>query len=157
MIKFIKYKGTDINYSDINGDTAIHYCSETGKISTLQLLVQKGIDIHRTDVDGDNALHIASLNGRLECMTFLIENKADVNCLNHRGETPVAYALVKKHYNAVRILIQNGASIKKDARKSGTSPLLLACKICDYKTLKMILSQKVSYNIIFKESRTMLM
>lgn len=107
----------------------------------LHILSEHGADLLATDIDGDSSLHIASLNGHIDCMNFLISKGSSVNTINHHDATPITYALVRRHYDAVKLLIQSGASTRKTSRRKGSSPLLMACKICDYETLKMILSQ----------------
>jgi len=89
-------------------------------------------------IDSD---HSAALSGRVDCMRVLIEKGAAVDPANHNYITPIMYALIRRHYEAVKLLLRHGAIVASSSKKNFGSPLLQACKICDYDTLQMILAQ----------------
>jgi ankyrin repeat protein len=51
--------GTDINYKDMDGWTALHHAARKGHFKLLQLLLQRGIDKEALDKEGKTAFQVA--------------------------------------------------------------------------------------------------
>jgi hypothetical protein len=104
----------DVNATDPNGKSAIHYAAEKHKHELLQLLIDNNAsfdnvtarderilmvlikanaDVNATDLSGKCAIHYAAERGEHELLQLLIDNKANLDTVTARGESVLDCAL----------------------------------------------------------------
>jgi ankyrin repeat protein len=66
--------GTDINTTNNNGDTALHWAALGDHLDVVKFLHSKGIDINRTNQSGGSALHWAARKGHVEIVRYLLSS-----------------------------------------------------------------------------------
>ena len=98
--------GVDINDTDIQGFSALHWCTLTGNTKCAQILIKAGADIDAKNCRGETALHLAARLGDLEYLACLIDAGANVNATDHHGATAIDFASYKQCYQR---LLNSGA------------------------------------------------
>lgn len=120
--------GMDVNASDEDNATALHWAAAWGKEDVALLLLGAGADPSRTDHEGNTPLHLASKKGYTspKLVNHLLQHSAvDVNARNAAGMTALHHAARRGRSDMVRLLLEAGAdpSLRDDG---GHVPLDLA-------------------------------
>lgn len=68
-------KGANVNYSDLNGQSALHYSVRQGDRDIVELLIAKGADINAAAKDGTTPLQIAKDEGNKEIVELLRKHR----------------------------------------------------------------------------------
>ena len=68
----LQNKMSDINISDDDGDSPLHWAVLLGNESMTQFLLNNGVDIGAKNRHGNNAIMIACINQRLEILRLLL-------------------------------------------------------------------------------------
>eukprot|EP01104_Vermistella_antarctica_P002799 TRINITY_DN13010_c0_g1_i1.p1 TRINITY_DN13010_c0_g1~~TRINITY_DN13010_c0_g1_i1.p1 ORF type:complete len:125 (+),score=27.28 TRINITY_DN13010_c0_g1_i1:152-526(+) len=89
--------GVNINCSNWNGMTSLHWASEKGRDETVRLLLNRGAMVELKDGYGRTPLYYASENGKMECVRLLLDHKADVNSVDEQKD------LWAQHYKSYTI------------------------------------------------------
>lgn len=84
--------GVDVNVSDVNKRTALHFCAGNGLPTLCQKLLDAGAELNMQDLMGLTPLHMASGYKKLETVKFLIDAQADANIATFEGMLPVEIA-----------------------------------------------------------------
>ncbi|ORZ08086.1 ankyrin repeat-containing domain protein [Absidia repens] len=86
----------DISFSDDNGDTALHYATQSGSLACLELLVRvNGIQVNRKNKLGNTPLYYAVIymddqEVALEMVNVLLDAGANPRIPNKNKETPLS-------------------------------------------------------------------
>lgn len=98
---------TDINRTNVNGDTPLHlifhiknkanYWDDYSKLAIItKQFIQKGADVNKPNLAGDTPFHLALMNSEEEIVKqFLLEAKVDLAKTNSAGQTPKEIAAEK--------------------------------------------------------------
>jgi ankyrin repeat protein len=143
--------GGDVNLTDNDGMTPLHFAAfkghkeivkvliaegadvsvshdgytplhAAGNKEIAELLIAKGADVKAKEVDGETSLHYAASEGHKEVAELLIANGADVNVTRDDGGTPLYHAARWGHKNTTALLIAAGADVNAKDDK-GRTPL----------------------------------
>eukprot|EP01041_Mallomonas_annulata_P002200 gene2200-4279_t len=79
--------GVDVNITDSQGRTAIHYASKSGELSTIQFLVRCNAKIDIKDKEGYTAILSACLSKSIESVQWLASQGASLYSANYSGDT----------------------------------------------------------------------
>lgn len=159
--------GSDLDKTNINGQTPLHVAATQGSYIVVKLLVEHGANTDVVDREGHTPLGRAALNGRTQIIEYLIERGAehdpdqllelvvrsgvtdrdiipmlqrygaDLDHQNSSGQTPLSIAIANSDRVVVKNLIQNGADVNL-AVASGDSPLELARREADEDIISML-------------------
>ncbi|XP_046845850.1 protein phosphatase 1 regulatory subunit 12B-like isoform X1 [Xenia sp. Carnegie-2017] len=88
-VKKLLQKGSDVNYQNSDGLTALHQACVDENYDLVELLVQNKADLEVRDNEGWTALHAAASSGNIQITEFLIEHGADIAAVNNEGELPL--------------------------------------------------------------------
>ncbi|CAB3988371.1 phosphatase 1 regulatory subunit 12A-like isoform X3 [Paramuricea clavata] len=91
-VRKLLQKGSDVNYQNIDGVTALHQACIDENDELVELLVQHKADLEVRDNEGWSALHAAASSGNLDVTEFLVEHGADIAAVNNEGELPLDLA-----------------------------------------------------------------
>jgi len=152
--RHIEY-GTDLNQTDPEGRTALHFAAESGRMIISELLVKNGAQMDIRDSEGRTPLETALLSGKTKVADLLLEQGAqmdpqeqmfkairagadfrelfrffanrgaDMNAPDDSGQTPLLAAVQTGNRVLVKRLIDQGANVDL-AGEDGTTPLALA-------------------------------
>lgn len=109
IIKEILNTNSNINYKDIDGNTALHLVIKHMKKNTIEiikLLLIKKIGINYTNNIGQNALHMAIENNNIEITKLLLENKINYDTeTNDNHLTPILLATLQNNVDICKLLL----------------------------------------------------
>ena len=127
-VKHLIHNGADINASDKDGNTALHWASTMGNTKIINLLISYFADINAQNKDGYTALHCVFQGGHIEVMKLLIHNGADLNAVCNDGYSVLHLAAIYPHtknsVDIIKFLIHSGANVNA-TNKEGNTPLHL--------------------------------
>ena len=80
----------DINFVDVSGETALHYCAQYDHAGAAAALIQLGADPDaRNPTTGNTPLHYAGFKSHIEVVICLLDHGADKEAMNYDGAKPV--------------------------------------------------------------------
>lgn len=107
IVKALLDKGTDINATNYDGDTALNEAAGCGRLEVVQFLLDKGASFEARNEEGCTALHIACEVGCLGIVKALLEKGSDVNVVSEKnGDTPRHESARMNCYNIVEYLVE---------------------------------------------------
>ncbi|WP_336960147.1 ankyrin repeat domain-containing protein [Chryseobacterium contaminans] len=95
ILKFLLNCKIDINHSDKNGKTALHFSAAHNDFESTKLLLDNElIEINKTDKFGNNPLWVAVFNARgyYNIVKLLKDFGADPNSKNNNNKSPLDFA-----------------------------------------------------------------
>ena len=109
LVKALLAIGADVNYSDVNGESAISYASYEGHLTIVKALLKAGADVNVSPKGQSLLMHIVS-NNDLLLAEVVIAAGADVNFTDDQGNTALKVAQKKKLSDLEMLLVQSGAT-----------------------------------------------
>lgn len=110
----------DINASDADGSTALHWAAYRDDIETADLLIRSGANVDAATDLGVTPLWTASLNGNMLLVRKLLEAGANPNAALLLGETPLMVAARSGKADIVEQLAK-GANLNARAARGQTA------------------------------------
>jgi len=118
-------RGVDVNATQIDGTTALHWAVHYDDAETAALLVKAGANVNAANRYGVPPLALACTNGNAAVVRMLLEAGADANATMKGGETVLMMAARSGSLDAVKALLVRGA--KHDLReRHGQTALMWA-------------------------------
>ena len=118
-------RGVDVNATQVDGTTALHWAVQYDDAETVALLVKAGANVNAVNRFGVPPLALASTNGNAAIVKLLLDSGADANATMKGGETVLMMAARAGSVDAVKSLLVRGA--KHDAREGhGQTALMWA-------------------------------
>jgi len=111
----------DVNVSEPDGTTALHWASYHDDLASADLLIRAGARINAATDLGVTPLWNASLNGSESMIRRLLQAGADPNAALLLGETPVMAAARAGFAGVVEQLIAKGANVNARAARGQTA------------------------------------
>jgi hypothetical protein len=102
----IETKGTDLNFLNSAGESALMYAALKGHGALVKLLISKDADVNKA---GWTPLHYAATHGDVEIIRLLLDHHAFVNAESPNGTTPLMMAAQYGSPLAVKLLLDEGA------------------------------------------------
>ncbi|WP_353289192.1 ankyrin repeat domain-containing protein [Wolbachia endosymbiont (group A) of Paraperithous gnathaulax] len=127
IVKALLDKGTDINATNYDGDTALNEAAGCGRLEVVQFLLDKGASFEARNEEGCTALHIACEVGCLGIVKALLEKGSDVNVVSEKnGDTPLHESARMNCYNIVEYLVEEEKATIDVKNLRGETPSDLA-------------------------------
>ncbi|MBD0390989.1 ankyrin repeat domain-containing protein [Wolbachia endosymbiont of Pentalonia nigronervosa] len=110
-VKSLIEQGAEVNATDSNGKTPLHYAASLS-LDIVKYLVAQGADINARDNDEMTPLHDAA-RFHLDVVKYLVAQGADINARdNDYGYTPLYTPVFASDLDTVKYLVNNGANVK---------------------------------------------
>jgi uncharacterized protein len=118
----------DVNASQPDGTTALHWATRLDDVETARLLVKAGADVKATNHYGVAPLSLACENGNTELVELLLAAGADANTTLHGGETALMTAARVGKIGPVKALLAQGAKVDTKEKRGQTALMWAAAE-----------------------------
>ena len=116
----------DVNASEADGTTALHWATRAEDLQTVELLVRSGAKVRAANRYGVTPLYLACVNGNGAIVEALIKAGADPNTQLPDGETALMTAARTGKLDALKALLANGANVNAKESVRGQTALMWA-------------------------------
>ncbi|PHS10296.1 MAG: hypothetical protein COA78_11470 [Blastopirellula sp.] len=128
VIRVLLKQQSDVNATQADGMTALHWAVYQDDISMTKLLIKAGAKVQSENRYGVTPLSLACRNGNSEIILLLLENDADPNSSLQGGETALMTASRTGQIDAVKLLLDHGAKIEATEKKQQTALMWAAAE-----------------------------
>ena len=119
----------DVNASEQDGTTALHWAARADDLGAVELLVRAGANVKIANRYGITALNIACTNGNGAIVEMLLKAGADPNTALPDGETALMTAARTGKVDAVKSLLAHGANVNaKESTRDQTALMWAAAE-----------------------------
>jgi uncharacterized protein len=119
--------GGDVNTSQPDGMTALHWAAQKGDVELAKILFYAGANVKATTrIGGYTPLLMASKNGDAAMIDALLGAGSDPNGANANGTTPLMLAAASGKPDAVKVLLDRGAHVNAKENTRGETALTFA-------------------------------
>jgi ankyrin repeat protein len=121
-------QGADVNASQADGMTALHWGVYLDDLPTTTLLIGAGANVKAANRYGVTPLSLASANGNTQIVALLLKAGADPNATLRGGETPLMTAARTGKPGPAKLLLARGADVNAKDRKGQTALMWAAAE-----------------------------
>jgi ankyrin repeat protein len=116
----------DVNATQPDGATALHWAAYWGDVEVADLLIPAGADVNAQNELNATPLWLACVNGSTALIDRLLRAGADPNVRLIEGETPLMTAARSGNIEAVKLLLARGADVNAKERSRNQTALMWA-------------------------------
>jgi len=116
----------DVNATEPDGTTALHWAARANDRETAGLLLRAGARVAPGNRYGVTPLRLAAINGSAPMIELLLEAGASPNTANAEGETVLMTAARGGAVDAVKVLAARGADVNARERWFGETAMMWA-------------------------------
>jgi ankyrin repeat protein len=116
----------DVNATDADGSTALHWAVRRDDLETANSLIRAGAEVKAANRYGVTPLSLACLNGNAAMIESLLKAGADPNSSLPGEESALMTAARTGKVDAVKVLIAHGADVKFKEGQRGQTALMWA-------------------------------
>jgi len=111
----------NLGLRDEKGNTALHYATERGHLSIVNLLLEKGENINILNQKHQTPLHLATMRGKkMDLFEYLIERGANLLAEDQNKKTPLHYAAELGTSKVVQYLVERNANVNAEDQNKKT-------------------------------------
>jgi uncharacterized protein len=125
-IRALLTKHPDVNLSDVDGMTALHWAVDHDEAEIVELLIRAGANVKASTRYGITSLSLACINGNVKIIEALLKAGADPNTASPEGETVLMTVARTGKPDAVKVLLENGANPNIKEKRRGQTALMWA-------------------------------
>jgi ankyrin repeat protein len=115
----------DVNATQVDGTTALHWAAERDDLAMADLLIKAGARAAARTREGVTPLQLAAVNGSASMIDRLLKAGADANAsLTTAGDTALMMAARTGKTDALRVLVEAGANVNAKETWGGTTALM---------------------------------
>ncbi len=119
-------KKIDVNATQADGATALHWAVHRNDLETTKLLIESGAKVDVTNDFGVTPLSLACTNASAAIIEVLLKAGTDPNAPLLTGETPLMTAARSGDLDAVDVLLRHGANVNANEPVRGQTALMWA-------------------------------
>jgi ankyrin repeat protein len=119
-------RGTDVNATEPDGATALHWAVQLEAAAVVELLLEAGAAVTAANRFAVTPLELAANNGNLELASRLLAAGADPNVRSREGQTPLMSAALSGRRAVIEALLASGADVQATEAFRGQTALMLA-------------------------------
>lgn len=115
ILRLVLAKGVDINSTDENGETALHWLLRKNPlpIPMLEEFLERGAFVNVSDKEGQQPLYEVCNGGSADGCRLLLDHHAQIDHADIEGTTALQAAASCGHLDCVQILVEKGADLIK--------------------------------------------
>ena len=138
-VRMLLQQKADVNATQVDGATALHWAVYRGDLETADLLIQAGANVKAINRAGVTPLALASLYGNVAMITRLLKAGADATARGATGETMVMLAAYNGNPEAIKALAAAGVDVNATESVRGTTALMWASERNSPQAVKVLL------------------
>lgn len=127
-VRTLVQQRVDVNGTDADGTTALHWASHRDDLDSVALLLGAGANVNAANDLGVTPLWLACENGSAPVVARLLSAGADPNRALLRGETPLMTAARSGSADVVAQLLEKGADANARAARGQTALMWAAAQ-----------------------------
>jgi len=139
-LRVLLQQKTDVNASQVDGATALHWAIYRDDIEMVDLLIRAGANVKAVNREGVTPLAMASLYGNAGMISRLLKAGADAAEVGPNGQTVLMLAARNGNPDAIKVLIEGGAKVNARETVRGTTALMWAAEQKHPAALKALLA-----------------
>ncbi len=128
-VRALVARKADVNATEVDGTSALHWAVSTGDASTAELLIRAGARVDAANRYGVTSLSLAARNGRADLIGLLLKSGASIKTAESslpEGQTLVMHAARTGSVDAVKRLAAAGSDVNARETRTGTTALVWA-------------------------------
>jgi ankyrin repeat protein len=131
----------DVNASEPDGTTALHWATRLDDVQTADLLIRSGANVKAVNRYGVSSLHLACMSGNAALVQALLKAGADANTALPDGETVLMTAARTGKVDAVKLLLAHGANANAKEPVRGQTPLMWAAAEGNAEVIRLLVER----------------
>lgn len=140
-VRALLKKGVDVNESQGDGSTALHWAAIKGDADMTQMLLVAGANVRATTrIGAYTPLYLAAKGGHSAVVAALLAAGADARAVTANGTTALMIAAAAGDTKSITSLVENGAEINAKETK-GETPLMFAAGFNRLDAVKLLLAK----------------
>lgn len=147
-VKALLKAGADVNASQGDGMTALHWAATNGDAAMTQMLLAAGANVRATTrLGGITALHLATEGGQAQVAAALMAAGAEPNLATATGATPLLLAARSGNAETVRRLVEVGADLNAKEKTYGQTALMVAAGLDRADVVRLLLGKGADWKL----------
>jgi len=146
-VRAILKQRADVNASEADGMTALHWAVRANDMDTMQLLLRSGANAKAANRYGVTPLSLAATNGNAAMIEALIKSGADPNAALPEGETVLMTAARTGKPDAVKALVARGANVNAREKWQEETALMFAAAENNAAAVKVLVEAGADMNV----------
>jgi ankyrin repeat protein len=140
-------KGADINDTEADGTTALHWAVRSADRKLIAALLEAGAHANAQNRYGVTPQHLAAINGDAATLRLLLEAGADANVALPEGETVLLSAARTGSAAAIEVLLEFGAKVDSRENWYGETPLMWAAAQNHAEAVRTLIAHAADPNV----------
>ena len=151
-VKALLKEGADVNASQGDGMSALHWAADRGDAALAEILLYAGASTSaQTRIGQYTPLHLAGKSGSAAVATALLKAGADVNSRStNSGVTALHLAAASGNAAVVTVLLDGKADVNAKENEAGQTPLIFAAGLNRVETIKVLLARGADASVTTK-------
>jgi ankyrin repeat protein len=148
--------GADVNSSQGDGMTALHWAAERGDAKLAAVLIYSGASVAAgTRIGRYTPLHLASREGHADVVRALLEAKADPSAAStNSGVLPIHLAAASGNVETIAALLEAGADVNAKEASWGQTPLIFAASRGHVEAIRALLAAGADVSVTSRAVNT---
>jgi ankyrin repeat protein len=139
-IRQLLLQQVDVNMSEPDGTTALHWAAHRDESHIAELLIRAGANVRATTRYGVTPLALACENGSAAIIERLLKAGADPNASLPGGETALMTVARAGDVGAVKVLLARGADVNAREATRGQTALMWAAAVGNTAAIQALLT-----------------
>ena len=148
-VRSLLKSGADVNASQGDGMTALHWAASLNDVDTAQMLLYAGANVRATTrLGGYSPLMLASKGGNEKIVAMLLAAGSEVNLVTNSGTTSLMMAAASGSRESVSLLLVNGSDLNAKESHKGQTALMFAAASNHVATMEVLLEQGADVSVV---------